>query len=153
MIGAAPAAICAFRSSAFSRSSSALGERVRDPLENDLAIGRLLQEVERTALERLDRGLDAAVAADHDDHDVWILGTQPVQNVETVHGRHLDVEEDEVGGLFGIGRQRGRPVLGVPHLIPLVLQHLAERLADPGLVVDDEDARGVLLHVPVSHFS
>ncbi len=93
------------------------------------------------------------MAADHDHHHVRVLGAEPVEDVEAVHGRHLDVEEDEVRWVLGVRRQRGGPVLGVPHLVALVLQHLAERLTDPRLVVDDEDPRGVLLHRLVSHFS
>ena len=64
---------------------------------------RLLDDVEGAEAGRLDRGLDVGVARQHDDRGDVGERPQPLQHLEAVHARHLDVEEDQVG------RLRARP--------------------------------------------
>ena len=91
-------------------------------------------------LGRFHRGGDGAVARDHDDRRHLDDMTQPLQHLEAVHARHLDVEEHQVrrfalglrNALFA-GRRR-------QDVVALVLEDHLQRVADRGFVVDDEDA-------------
>ncbi len=61
------------------------------------------------------------------------------QELQPVHLRHLDVEEDDVG--FFLARQV-EPLLGAGGrgaLVPFVLEDHPQRLADVFFVVDDQD--------------
>ena len=64
------------RSSAFSRRSCAASIARVDDQQQPVGLERLLDEVVGADLDRLDRGLDRAVAADHDDRDRRHLGAQ-----------------------------------------------------------------------------
>src|SRR4029079_3217544 len=114
--------------------------------EELVAVERLLQEVEGAALRALDRGGDVAVARDHDHRRGHALGLEVLQDFDAVEHRHFDVEEDGV-----VRRARGLvdPVLPRARLIDavaLVLEGHANRLADGGLVVDDQNSeRHVLI--------
>jgi hypothetical protein len=68
-----------------------------------------------------------------------LLALQALQDLEPVHERHLDVEEDEVGVFLLRDLEPGRPVGREQALVALVLEDHLERGADGFLVVDDED--------------
>ena len=65
---------------------------------------------------------------------------QPLEHLDAVHARHLDVEQHEVGR-FALGERE--PFLaggGADELVAFVLERHPQRVADGGFVVDDEDA-------------
>ena len=63
---------------------------------------------------------------------------QPPAHLQPVHPRHGHVEDDGVGGAFGVGAERGRAVLGGLGLVALEPQGAIEGLAHRGFVVDHQ---------------
>ena len=80
---------------------------------------------------------------DHDDRDVAVLrvGLDRLGELEAVHPRHLDVEQDHVGRLLGEHLQRVEAVLRRQHVEALAREQAARDLAHGERVVDDEDDR------------
>jgi len=79
------------------------------------------------------------VAGDHDDLGSRVEVAQPGQRLEPVEPGHLDVEEDEVWAELRVERDRLAAGGRYSDLEVLVLEHLLERLADAGFVVNDEN--------------
>ena len=100
---------------------------------------RLLQVIERTRLERLNRALRARVGGHDDDHRTRVVELQLLEQRDAVHRLHVDVSEDEVEfvglvtdqRLLAIGRERGL----VTGRVDDSLQHLVNR----DQIIDDED--------------
>ncbi len=65
---------------------------------------------------------------------------QPLEHLDAVHAGHLHVEQHEVGRLALGERQPFLAGRGAEELVALVLEGHPQRVADGGLVVDDEDA-------------
>ena len=78
---------------------AALVERVADGHEHALGRQRLLEEVERPALGRLDGRGDRPVPEIITTGVASAIALMPLEHLEAVHAGHLDVEEDEVGRL------------------------------------------------------
>ena len=115
--------------------TSALRDRDEDPL----ALRRLLEEVDRSAARRFDRRRDVAVSRDHQHGRRVVARDDPVEDLEPVHARHLDVEEDGVDASRVEVRERRLPVRRREHLVALVLEDHPQGVADARIVVDDED--------------
>ena len=65
---------------------------------------------------------------------------QPLEHLDAVHARHLDVEQDQVRR-FALGQRQ--PFLaggGAEELVAFVLERHPQRIADGGFVIDDQDA-------------
>src|SRR5256885_1838072 len=63
---------------------------LRNALQHDaIGVERFLQKVVRAELRRFDRGLDRAVARDHDDLRLGIELADPLQRLEPVHPFHF----------------------------------------------------------------
>src|SRR5690606_42039888 len=60
------------------------------------------------------------------------------QDLQPVHSRHLDVEEHDVGPELRIDAQRLAAAGGHADLVPLVLEELAQHLADALFVRSEE---------------
>ena len=87
-------------------AQAALLERVADRHEQAIgALERLVEEVGRAALDRLDGRAGRAVARDHHDRHGLVHRAQARQHVHAVHARHLDVEQHEVGR-FALGQRQ-----------------------------------------------
>jgi hypothetical protein len=113
-------------------------ERALD-LEQELArVDRLLQEVEGAGLHRGHRARDRAHAGDHDHGQARGLPSDLVEQRQAAAVRHLQVGEHEVDRLGGEQLARRARVLGRHDAQPLARQHVLQRLAHEGLVVDDE---------------
>ena len=78
---------------------------------------------------------------DHHDRQRLVDGAQLSQHLDAVHARHLDVEQDEVAALALGQREAFLAGGGADELVVLVLEDHPQRVADGGLVVDDQDAR------------
>src|SRR6185436_12569504 len=84
--------------------------------------------------------LQRRVGGDHHHLDGRVALLDMPQDLEPVHLRHLDVEDDEVRTVARHLVEPGGPAVGGANLVDPLQQH-AERLTRPHLVVDDEDAR------------
>jgi hypothetical protein len=86
--------------------------------------------------------LEVAREDDHrDDRQGGLRGVR-LQERPSVHDGHHQVEQDEARRVVAAQRQdlqRAVAVLGERDAVTLVAQHLDERAADPGVVVDDQD--------------
>ena len=113
-------------------------ERVPDRDQQLFARRRLLDEVERAGLGRLDGSADGAVARDDHDRQIVVRGPQPLQHLETVHARHLDVKEHQIGRLALGQRDPFRSARRLEHVVIVVSQDHADRPAHFRLVIDDQ---------------
>ena len=71
---------------------------------------------------------------------VSFMRAQPLEHLEAVHARHLDVEQHEIGRL-ALGQRQ--PLLAgrrAEELVALVLEGHPQRVANGRLVVDDQNA-------------
>ena len=118
-------------------------ERAADRHEEPVEVRRLLEEVDRAELRRLDGRLDGPVARDHHDRDRGLGVVEGLEDLHAVPLRHLDVEQDEVDAALARARERLVAVDGLLDGVALELEDLAERAPDGGLVVGDEDGRGI----------
>ena len=108
--------------------------------EHAFPLERLLDEIKRAELGGFDRGVDIGVPRNHDDRRDLDEVPQLLQYFEAIHARHLDVEEHEIGRFpldeldAFLARRRQH------HVVAVVLERHLQRVADGGLVVDDQDA-------------
>ena len=117
-------------------------ERVAQRDQNAIGVERLLENVVGAELRRLDRGLDGRVAADHhDDRARDRCSRMRLSASSPSMPRHLHVHEDEIRVPLLVLGDRVDRVRDRAHLVAVVLEQLAERGANPLLVVDDEDLR------------
>jgi hypothetical protein len=120
-------------------ASRILLERLVDPVEQVLVAERLLDEVNRAGLHRLDRHRHVAMSGDEDDRQDRVVLVQLLLQLESAHARHADVEH-----------QAARVI--VPMRIEELLRRLVhfdgqanrleqhpERVANCGVVIDDEN--------------
>ena len=116
-----------------------LAQRVAHDQHRLLERQRLLDEVERAHLDGAHRRLDVAVAGDHDDLRFDLPLAHPRERGEAVHAGQPDVEHDDVVGLAAETLEAGFAAVDGVHLVALVAQHAAERAANAGFVVNEQD--------------
>src|SRR5712692_1135737 len=106
-----------------------------------IRLERLLDEVVGALLDRRDRGLDVAVARDHHDRHLGMLGLHAVEKLQPVEAASLqpDVEEDQVRAARAERGERLVAVARGARLVALVLQDTRDQLADVRFIIDDED--------------
>ena len=75
-----------------------------------------------------------------DDRQRLVERVQLAQHLEAVHPGHLDVEQHQVGTLALDGGDALLPGRRADELVVLVLEDHPQRVADRGLVVDDQNA-------------
>src|SRR5437867_3267150 len=107
-------------------AQAALIQRVAQDDEHALARKRLLDEIECALLGGLDRGADRAVARDHHDRQRIVHRPQPIEHLEAVHARHLDVEQHQIRRLALDQREAFLPGRRADKLVPLVLEGHAQ---------------------------
>src|SRR5262249_16007870 len=83
-------------------------------------------------------GVERGVRRDHDRLDGRIHGFDPLQELDAVHLRHLDVHEDEIGIERGQRAERRLAAVRGGDLVVRLEDH-PQRLARPDLVVDHQD--------------
>ena len=113
-------------------------DRLRHDLEQPLAIGGFLDEVERPALPGLDRVRDRRLARHHDHAGVGRDLADPGERVEPVHARHREVEQHRVDATPAQQLERAVAGLGLDHGMAGMFEHRAQRVADRGIVVDHQ---------------
>ena len=101
---------------------------------------RLVEVVVRAFAHRGERAVFGTVGAHHDEQGRATLAAVAAQEGDPVHLGHPDVAENQVEGLRSDPAER---LLGVGlgrHLVARFLQQQRERLAKPGVVVNDQQA-------------
>ena len=128
---------------ASSRAATSLSwvEALANGVEHVVLRERLLDEPERAEAPRFKRGRRRPVRGDDDDRQRFVQAAQPAQNLESVEARHFDVEKHQVRMLALDDRQPLGPGSRHQAFVALVLENHPHRVADGGLVVNDEDAR------------
>ena len=116
-------------------------DRPRDDEQEPVGLERLLDKVIGADLDRLDRGLDRPMAADHDHRHRRHLGAQLLQDGDAVEFAALQPDvEDYQGRLAGVdGGKRLAAVGGVARRVAFILQHPGNRHPDVGFIVNDQD--------------
>ncbi len=104
---------------------------------------RFLDEVVGALLDGRDRGLDIAVAGNHDHRQIGMLRLDAGKHLQAIEAAPLqpDVQEDQIGAAR---RNRCRRVVAVASgacRVALVFENSRDQFADIGLVVDNQDIR------------
>ncbi len=114
-------------------------QRAFDGRADLVEVERLVGEVVRAELHRLDGGLDARVRGQQNHQDVLVELLDLAKDADAVSVRQAVVEEDQVDA-FGELFQGGLPGVGFEDFIPFRLQALRQRPANQGFIVDDENS-------------
>ena len=116
-----------------------LAQRVADDQDGLLERQRLLDEVEGAHLDRAHGRLDVAVAGDDDHLRVDLPLAHARQRRQAIHAGQPDVEDDDVEGAPAQALEAGLAAVDRVDVVSLVAQHPAQRAADAGLVVNDQN--------------
>ena len=116
-------------------------DRARDDEQQPIALERLFDEIVGADLDRLDRRLDGAVAADHDHRHRRHVGPHPLQDFDAVELAVLQPDvEDQQRRLAGVDcRKRLLAVGRLARRIAFVAQDAGDQHPDVGFVVYDQD--------------
>ncbi len=87
---------------------------------------------------------DGVAGGEHQDRHGDLVGAQPPGGGQSVHAGHEDVEDDQLGVVAGDLLDGVEAVHGELGAVSLEGEAAAERFADGRLVVDDEDAGGLV---------
>ncbi len=110
-----------------------------DCVEKIAHLEGLLQVVPHPQLQGADRVGLGGIAGNHQAADVGTVLLDLLQGVQAAHPLHADVGDDQVEALLG-GHGHGLGAgSGGGHLVALVLEHLGQRLAQRGVVFEQED--------------
>jgi hypothetical protein len=129
----------------------ALGERAlgllprelgADSSQRDGEVDRLGDVVVRAEIEGLDDVLRVRLRGHHDDGQLdWRVGdTQRAQQLDAAHGRHLDVEQDQIDALLSQEVERLGARRGNLDEVPLAPEASGEQVAVVLFVVDHEQS-------------
>ncbi len=105
---------------------------------SDAMIDRLLEEFERALLDRLDALLDGGVPGQEDHLNIRTAAFDPLQRLETVNARHLEVEDHDVEVLIVNQLERVCPRVGGGHLHSSGAHSLGQGFDEFFLVVDKQ---------------
>ncbi len=106
---------------------------------------RLRDVVVRAELETEDLVELVVAGGQHDDRD-GALRAQAPADLEPVHSRQHDVEDDEVDVLLAKAAERLVPIPRLDDAVPIPLEWIREQGLDGVLVVHEEDGRGGIRH-------
>ena len=113
-------------------------DRLAEHVEEAVLADRLLEEVERARLPRLDRARDRALTADDDDFGRGIDFLEPPEQLDAVQVRQHQVGDDDVGpplleDLLAAGADERRP-----DLVALGFDDHLQPLGHRRLIIDGE---------------
>ena len=116
-------------------------DRAVDHQQQPVGLEGLLDEVVGAGLDRRDRGVDRAVAADHHHGNRRVLAPDHVEQLQPVELAALqpDVEDHQRRPALAHGFDRLGAVVGAAGGIALILQDARDQRADVAFVVDDEN--------------
>ena len=111
-------------------------------------VERFRQEVVGADLEAPDHALRVLEARDHDHGQVpeGLVALHPLEHLEPVDPRHLDVEQDHVGRVLADRGERLGAVGRRGRAVTVALERRGEEPSIQRVVVDDEDVPGSTLH-------
>ena len=114
-------------------------ESAIDTREQFFAANRLLNEIDRPGLHRLDRHPDISVAGDHDRGEVVPNRLETLDDFDAAHSRHqrIDKQASLASGLVGI--EEGLAVGEYLDGKSIVLEQVEHHGADTAVVIDDKD--------------
>ena len=117
--------------------------RARQRRHEVIPVDRLLDEVVGPAAESLNRQRVLAVPGDHQDGRVGPSRPDLGQERQTVHARHLDVDDDRLVLPSGDPVEGGRPRVGGVdrHAVHSEPERFGQRRQQGRVVVDDENVR------------
>ena len=119
-------------------------ERLVQRRQQVVHLERLDQIGERVAVDRLQRRRQRGVARDEDDLEIGARRPERLQQIDAGDVRQLDVDDRRVTGRSLEPREAvGSPRRAVDR-VPLGLQDIANGLAHPDVVVDDQQTRRLL---------
>ena len=118
-------------------------EGLVDQLDELLAAERLGQEVVGAVLHRLHGLLDRAEGGQQDHVDVGHDRLRRPEELEPGQARHPEVGHDEIDTAGLNALQRRPSVRGEHHPIAFAGQGALEALAQPGIIVGDQQGRGL----------
>ena len=118
------------------------------PRAQDHRIERLGQEVLGAHLDAPDHALGVVDAADHDHRQMAqrVVALDALEHLDAVHARHDQVQQDDVGWVFGEHGERGGAVTGRGRPMPLVFEGGGEESTVQRVVVDHQD----VAHAPTA---
>src|SRR5688572_5557369 len=102
-----------------------------------LKLHRLRQEIFGPAAHRLDGEWNVAVRGDHDDDT--LIGLEPLEQIEALHVRKLEIEQDEVGSYPETCLEPVVARVRAHNLVSRTLEEGAEGCREIDFVVDDDD--------------
>ncbi|MCY1238882.1 hypothetical protein D9M72_516410 [compost metagenome] len=125
---------------AAARAFDAAGQALLDRGQQLLQCDRLLKEIERADLGRLDRRVDGGVARHHDDgHRQLSLRGPFLEQGHAIGIGHPDIEQHEVGRTRRAVFARLQRVLREFNHVAFVAEDLREQFPDSHFVIDYED--------------
>ena len=115
-------------------------DRLADHVDQAVLADRLLEEVERARLPRLDRPRERALAADDDDLGPGVDLLEPAQQRDTVEVRQHQVGHDDVGPPLLEDLLAARADERRPHFVAFGFDDHLQPLGHRWLVIDGEHA-------------
>ncbi len=131
------------------REQPSVIDGVSDEMAHVIGVYRLDDVVEGPFLQCLNACLDGRKGGDHDGHHVFVDLLDPPLELQSVHTRHLDVQEDDVPGLLLKFFQRGDGIFGRIDPIAVELEPFAKGFPYRDFIVHNEYRRIFRFH-PVS---
>src|SRR6185503_3592433 len=116
-----------------------LGERPVDRADELPEIDRLDEVGGGLAVDRLDRAVQRGVPGDQDDRGLRRDRLDVLEEVDARDVGQLEVDDREVHRLEHEMLEGLLPAMRGPHPVPSMLQHVADRGAQPRVVVDHEN--------------
>ena len=126
----------------FSSSALVAGNGGADVGQQLLVVPGLLDEVFRAGANGFDDVVHGAVGGDHDDRQFGLALLDLRQQLEAALAGQGQVEQHQIEALLLENAQALFAVDGHSDRVALEREQHFERLADGGLVVDDQDAGG-----------
>jgi hypothetical protein len=114
--------------------------RARDEVQQVPGLERLFDEVHRPFSDCRDRGIEIAVAGDHQHRQAGVVALDLLEELDAVEARSLEPDVEEYQGWPPVldRFQRRVTVAGGSDRITLVLEHSADEVANIFLVVDHQ---------------
>ena len=100
---------------------------------------RLLDVVERAFIDRLHRRLQRRLSGHQDHRNLGIERPRRAEDLDAADVRHPDVAQDDVGPEIGELFEGLLPAVRDDRRESFVLEQDAQRLEDPGLIIDHQD--------------
>lgn len=116
-------------------------------------IERLQDVVKGAASPCLVHRVDERIGRYDDYRQAWVLTEESVQDLETGHAGHPEIQADGVGNDARHEVNGGSAVVGLSHFVATRDQHLDECLADIRIIINDKNAPWHAVGACVAHIN